>query len=150
MPRPNPKSIDETHALLSSADYVADRSLATALYLSLAMQRPLFLEGEAGVGKTEIAKVIAGALGRDLKAVAVHGREGITGARGAKDIAFHAIRGGDIVGEHTVIFAGSGERIELTHRASERRIYAQGALRAALWARGKPPGLYSMQDVLGL
>jgi MoxR-like ATPase len=66
MPRPNPKSIDETHALLSSADYVADRSLATALYLSLAMQRPLFLEGEAGVGKTEIAKVIAGALGREL------------------------------------------------------------------------------------
>jgi MoxR-like ATPase len=66
MPRPNPKSIDETHALLSSADYVADRSLATALYLSLAMQRPLFLEGEAGVGKTEIAKVIAGSLGREL------------------------------------------------------------------------------------
>jgi MoxR-like ATPase len=66
MPRPNPRSIDETHELLSSADYVADRSLATALYLALAMQRPLFLEGEAGVGKTEIAKVVAGALGREL------------------------------------------------------------------------------------
>ena len=66
MPRPLPKSIDETHKLLGEADYVADRSLATALYLSLAMQRPLFLEGEAGVGKTEIAKVIAAALGREL------------------------------------------------------------------------------------
>jgi MoxR-like ATPase len=66
MPRPDPRSIDETHELLSSADYVADRSLATALYLALAMQRPLFLEGEAGVGKTEIAKVVAGALGREL------------------------------------------------------------------------------------
>jgi MoxR-like ATPase len=66
MPRPNPRSIDETHQLLSSADYVADRSLATALYLALAMQRPLFLEGEAGVGKTEIAKVVAGALDREL------------------------------------------------------------------------------------
>ncbi|MEW6687804.1 MAG: MoxR family ATPase [Pseudomonadota bacterium] len=66
MPRPLPKSIDETHELLGSADYVADRSLATALYLSLGMQRPLFLEGEAGVGKTEIAKVVAGALGREL------------------------------------------------------------------------------------
>jgi MoxR-like ATPase len=66
MPRPNPRSIDQTHELLSSADYVADRSLATALYLALAMQRPLFLEGEAGVGKTEIAKVVAGALGREL------------------------------------------------------------------------------------
>src|SRR3990170_2689063 len=66
MPRPLPKSIDETHERLGSADYVADRSLATALYLSLAMQRPLFLEGEAGVGKTEIAKVIAASLGREL------------------------------------------------------------------------------------
>ena len=66
MPRPLPKSIDETHKLLGEADYVADRSLATALYLSLAMQRPLFLEGEAGVGKTEIAKVVADALGREL------------------------------------------------------------------------------------
>src|SRR5579862_1256795 len=66
MPKALPKSIDETYALLGSADYVADRSLATALYLSLAMQRPLFLEGEAGVGKTEIAKVIAGSLGREL------------------------------------------------------------------------------------
>jgi len=66
MPRALPKSIDETHELLGSADYVADRSLATALYLSLAMQRPLFLEGEAGVGKTEIAKVIAASLGREL------------------------------------------------------------------------------------
>src|SRR5258706_12607201 len=66
MPRPLPKSIDETHKLLGEADYVADRSLATALYLSLSMQRPLFLEGEAGVGKTEIAKVIAAALGREL------------------------------------------------------------------------------------
>ncbi|MEM9026720.1 MAG: 4-hydroxy-tetrahydrodipicolinate reductase [Verrucomicrobiota bacterium] len=80
----------------------------------------------------------------------VHGRSGIVGARPQKEIGVHAVRGGDIIGEHTVYFAGEGERVELTHRASDRRIFAQGAIRAAQWAVGKPNGLYNMEDVLGL
>lgn len=80
----------------------------------------------------------------------VHGREGLVGARPRQEIGVHAIRGGDIVGEHTVYFCGEGERIELTHRASDRKIFAQGAVRAAHWARGKAPGIYNMEDVLGL
>lgn len=80
----------------------------------------------------------------------VHGREGLVGARPRKEIGVHAIRGGDIVGEHTVYFCGDGERIELTHRATDRKIFAQGAVRAAQWAVGKAPGVYNMEDVLGL
>lgn len=80
----------------------------------------------------------------------VHGREGIVGARPRKEIGVHAIRGGDIVGEHTVYFCGDGERIELTHRATDRKIFAQGAVRAAQWSVGKAPGVYNMEDVLGL
>lgn len=80
----------------------------------------------------------------------VHGREGLVGARPAKEIGVHAIRGGDIVGEHTVYFCGEGERIELTHRATDRKIFAVGAVRAAQWAVGKAPGIYNMEDVLGL
>ena len=80
----------------------------------------------------------------------VHGREGLVGARPRKEIGVHAIRGGDIVGEHTVYFCGEGERIELTHRATDRKIFAQGAVRAAHWAVGKAPGVYNMEDVLGL
>ncbi len=79
-----------------------------------------------------------------------HGREGVTGARPEGQIGVHALRGGDVVGEHTVHFAGEGERIELSHRASDRSIFAQGALRAAHWVLSQPPGLYDMQDVLGL
>ncbi|PXA03993.1 4-hydroxy-tetrahydrodipicolinate reductase [Coraliomargarita sinensis] len=79
-----------------------------------------------------------------------HGRQGLTGARPQKEIGVHAIRGGDIVGEHTVYFIGDGERIELTHKASDRKIFAQGAVRAAHWAVGKSPGVYNMEDVLGL
>lgn len=79
-----------------------------------------------------------------------HGREGNVGERSGTEIAVHAVRGGDVVGDHTVIFAGAGERIELTHRASSRETFAHGALRAARWIIGKPAGLYSMQDVLGL
>jgi len=79
-----------------------------------------------------------------------HGREGLTGARPKKEIGVHAIRGGDIVGEHTVYFIGEGERIELTHKASDRKIFARGAVRAAHWAVGKEPGVYNMEDVLGL
>lgn len=84
------------------------------------------------------------------KSNVVHGREGIVGARPKKEIGVHAIRGGDIVGEHTVYFCGEGERIELTHRATDRKIFAQGALRAARWIIGKAPGIYNMEDVLGL
>ena len=78
------------------------------------------------------------------------GRDGMTGARRAGDIGFASLRGGTVVGDHSVIFAGPAERIELTHRAEDRMIFARGALRAALWARGKAPGLYSMADVLGV
>jgi 4-hydroxy-tetrahydrodipicolinate reductase len=81
---------------------------------------------------------------------AVRSRDGHTGARRAGDIGFATLRGGSVVGEHTVVFAGLGERIELAHRAEDRSIFARGAVRAALWARGKKPGYYSMADVLGL
>lgn len=80
----------------------------------------------------------------------VHGREGLVGARPKKEIGVHAIRGGDIVGEHTVFFCGDGERFELTHRATDRKIFAQGAIRAARWATSQKPSIYNMEDVLGL
>lgn len=79
-----------------------------------------------------------------------HGREGITGARRQSEIGVHSLRGGDVIGDHTVIFAGAGERLELIHRASDRAVFARGALRAARWVVGKKPGVYDMQDVLGL
>lgn len=97
-----------------------------------------------------LGEVVAAALGRELKNCAVYGRQGDTGERDAKAIGFHAIRGGDTVGEHTVIFAGSGERVEVTVRSQSRMTYAAGALRAAQFLRGKKAGLYDMQDVLGL
>jgi 4-hydroxy-tetrahydrodipicolinate reductase len=97
-----------------------------------------------------LGEVVARALGRELGKVAVHGRRGETGERPAKQIGFHALRGGDIVGEHTVMFAGEGERVELTVRSQSRATYAQGALRAAKWLKGRPAGLYDMSDVLGL
>ena len=86
----------------------------------------------------------------DLKKVSVHGREGISGERPVDQIGFHAIRGGDFVGDHTVLFSADGECVELSHRATSRDTFAVGALRAAAWVAGKAPGLYSMQDVLGL
>ena len=98
----------------------------------------------------KLGEIIASSLKRDLKKEAKHGREGDTGVRPARQIAFHAIRGGDIVGEHTVIFAGAGERVEITIRSQSRMTYALGALRAARFLRGKPAGLYDMNDVLGL
>ena len=79
-----------------------------------------------------------------------HGREGLIGERPANEIGVHSIRGGDVVGDHTVTFAGAGERLELSHKAASRETFALGALRAARWIVGKPPGLYSMEDVLGL
>jgi 4-hydroxy-tetrahydrodipicolinate reductase len=97
-----------------------------------------------------MGEVIAGALGRDLSKVAVYGREGLTGERDPSTIGFATVRGGDIVGDHTVMFAGIGERIEITHRSSSRATYAQGALRACRFLADRDSGLYDMQDVLGL
>lgn len=97
-----------------------------------------------------LGEIIADKLGRDLKECAVYGREGITGERGRNTIGFETIRAGDIVGEHTVMFASAGERVEITHKASSRRTFASGAVRAAGWIMEHPKGLYDMQDVLGL
>jgi len=97
-----------------------------------------------------MGEVVANALGRDLKTHAVYGREGHTGERDRKTIGFATVRAGDIVGDHTVMFAGMGERIEITHRASSRMTFANGAMRAAAWVIGRDSGLYDMQDVLGL
>lgn len=97
-----------------------------------------------------LAEQAAGGREVDLGTVADYGRRGMTGERVPGRIGIHAIRGGDIVGDHTVIFATDGERLELTHRAGSRDIFAAGAVRAALWAAGKPAGLYNMQDVLEL
>lgn len=98
----------------------------------------------------KMGEVIAGALGRNLKDCAVYGREGVTGERQRETIGFATVRGGDIVGDHTAMFAGTGERVEITHRSSSRTTYAQGALRAAQFLMSKPPGLYDMWDVLDL
>ncbi len=98
----------------------------------------------------KFGEMISRALGRDLARNAVHGRKGNVGERDSKAIGFHAIRGGDIVGEHTVMFAGEGERVEITVRSASRMTYAQGALRAARFLKDKEHGLFDMQDVLGL
>jgi 4-hydroxy-tetrahydrodipicolinate reductase len=98
----------------------------------------------------KLGEVVAKALNRKLSDVAKHGREGDTGERDPRAIGFHAVRGGDIVGEHTVMFAGPGERVEVTVRSQSRTTYAAGALRAAKFLKNKGPGLYEMQDVLGL
>ena len=98
----------------------------------------------------KMGEVIADALGRDLKDCAVYGREGVTGERDPSTIGFATVRGGDIVGDHTVLFAGTGERIEITHKSSSRVTYAHGALRGARFIADKANGLYDMQDVLGL
>ena len=93
---------------------------------------------------------MAEALGLSLEEVAAHGRHGLVGERPKAQIGFHAVRAGDIVGEHTVVFGGMGERVELRHVATSRETFARGALRAAKFLVGKPPGTYSMADVLGL
>jgi len=93
--------------------------------------------------------VVAGALGRDLRKAAIYGREGVTGERKDETIGFAAIRGGDLVGDHTVMFIGSGERLEISHRASSRSNFASGALRAARFVAAKKSGLFDMADVLG-
>ena len=97
-----------------------------------------------------MGEVVADALGRDLKDCAVYGREGHTGERETKTIGFETIRAGDIVGDHTVMFAGNGERVEITHKASSRMTFANGAIRASNWLMSSDSGLFDMQDVLGL
>lgn len=97
-----------------------------------------------------LAQILAEVRQADLAKVLQHGREGLVGERTDTEIGMHSLRGGDVVGDHTVVFAGMGERLELTHRASSRETFAQGALRAAEWVITKKPGLYDMQDVLGL
>lgn len=97
-----------------------------------------------------LVEILAEARGWDAQADSRHGRAGMLGERPQREIGVHALRGGDVVGDHTVVFAASGERLELTHKASSRETFARGALRAALWAHGRAPGLYDMQDVLGL
>jgi 4-hydroxy-tetrahydrodipicolinate reductase len=98
----------------------------------------------------KMGEVVAAALGRDLKDCAVYARQGLTGERDPSTIGFAALRGGDIVGDHTVMFCGTGERIEITHKSASRATYAQGALRAARFLAGQSSGLFGMEDVLGL
>ncbi len=106
-------------------------------------------DAPSGTAK-KMAQVIAETLGRDLEQVAVPGRSGLVGERRPEEIGILALRGGDIVGDHTVTFAGLGERVEITHRAHSRDTFARGAVRAAKWVVGRVPGLYDMMDVLGL
>jgi 4-hydroxy-tetrahydrodipicolinate reductase len=107
------------------------------------------LDAPSGTAR-RLGEILAEAAGGTYEELTQHGRHGDVGARPAKVIGMHAVRGGDVVGDHTVYFATPGERLELTHRASSRDTFASGALRAAAWVRDRPPGLYSMQHVLGL
>jgi 4-hydroxy-tetrahydrodipicolinate reductase len=113
------------------------------------MHHRLKKDSPSGTAK-RLGEIIAGTRSLRFDKASRHGREGLVGERTRNEIGVHALRGGDIVGEHTVYFAGSGERIELTHRASSRDTFAKGALRAADWLLGKPAGWYEMRDVLGL
>jgi 4-hydroxy-tetrahydrodipicolinate reductase len=106
-------------------------------------------DAPSGTART-LAEILAGVRNLQLDEALRHGRSGITGERTRQEIGMHSLRGGDVVGDHTVVFASAGERVELTHKASSRETFADGALRAAEWVAGKAPGLYSMQDVLGL
>jgi 4-hydroxy-tetrahydrodipicolinate reductase len=113
------------------------------------MHHRLKKDAPSGTAKS-LAKILAEVRQQKLEEVARHGRVGIVGERMQSEIGIHSIRGGDVVGDHTVIFANAGERLELTHKASSRDTFANGALRAALWVVKQNPGLYNMQDVLGL
>jgi len=113
------------------------------------MHHRLKQDAPSGTAKS-LAEILAEVRQQQLPKVARHGREGIVGERTAGEIGIHSVRGGDVVGDHTVIFATPGERMELTHKASSRETFAHGALRAALWVVRQKPGLYDMQDVLGL
>jgi 4-hydroxy-tetrahydrodipicolinate reductase len=113
------------------------------------MHHRLKRDAPSGTAKT-LAEILAKVRNQQLEQVVRHGREGIVGERTAAEIGMHSIRGGDVFGDHTVIFAGLGERVELTHKVSSRDTLANGALRAAQWVMAQKPGLYDMQDVLGL
>jgi 4-hydroxy-tetrahydrodipicolinate reductase len=113
------------------------------------MHHRLKKDAPSGTAKS-LAEILAEVRKQQLEKVARHGRVGIVGERTAAEIGIHSVRGGDVVGDHTVIFANTGERLELTHKASSRDTFANGALRAALWVVKQKPGLYDMQDVLGL
>jgi 4-hydroxy-tetrahydrodipicolinate reductase len=115
----------------------------------LEMHHRLKKDAPSGTAAT-LTQILADARLQTLQKAARYGRQGDVGARTAAEIGVHSIRGGDVVGDHTVIFAGAGERLELTHKASSRDTFALGALRAAQWVLGRKPGLYDMQDVLGL
>lgn len=146
--------------------FAANYSIGVNLLLSLVRQTSAIMGEHADIEIVEahhrfkkdapsgtavaIGEVIANELGRDLSQCAVYGRQGETGVREQKTIGFCTIRAGDIVGEHTAIFASIGERIELSHKASSRLTFANGALTAAIWVKNKPPGLYNMQQVLNL
>ena len=106
------------------------------------------LDAPSGTART-LAEVVCAETGLDYEKDVMHGREGLVGARPQRQIGMHSLRGGDVVGDHTVMFATDGERVELTHKASSRMTFASGAVRAALWLTGKPAALYTMQDVLG-
>jgi 4-hydroxy-tetrahydrodipicolinate reductase len=113
------------------------------------MHHRLKRDAPSGAAKT-LAEILAAVRKQQFDRVTRYGRSGIVGERTAEEIGLHSVRGGDVVGDHTVIFAGVGERLELTHKASTRETFANGALRAAQWVLNQKPGLYSMQDVLGL
>ena len=113
------------------------------------MHHRLKKDAPSGTAMT-LAEILAAVRNEQLGDVLKHGREGIVGERTAREIGMHSIRGGDVVGDHTVIFAATGERLELTHKASNRDTFANGALRAAMWVVNRQPGLYNMQHVLGL
>jgi 4-hydroxy-tetrahydrodipicolinate reductase len=113
------------------------------------MHHRLKRDAPSGTAET-LARILSEVRRRQLKKVLRHGRAGIVGERTSEEIGMHSVRGGDVVGDHTVIFAGIGERVELTHKASSRETFAKGALRAAQWVVKQRPGLYDMQDVLGL
>ena len=135
--------------LLGLVEQVA-RTLDPAFDIEIVeMHHPHKVDAPSG---TALALGRAAARGRavELDAVGVRARDGITGARGVGEIGFAVLRGGDVAGDHRVVFAGQGERIELAHLASDRRIYSLGAVRAAMWAGAQPPGLYGMSEVLGL
>jgi 4-hydroxy-tetrahydrodipicolinate reductase len=128
---------------------MASRSLGPAYDVEVfEIHHKLKVDAPSGTA-LKLGEVAAAARGASLDKDGVFSRHGVTGERRAGAIGFSVARGGDIVGDHTVYFAGAGERLEITHRSSSRATYAQGALRAALFVHGKPPGLYDMQDVLG-
>ncbi|WP_439670990.1 4-hydroxy-tetrahydrodipicolinate reductase [Cupriavidus necator] len=129
---------------------VAARLLSTGYDIEVIEAHHRFKVDAPSGTALKMGEVIADALGRDLKTCAVYTREGHTGERDPNSIGFATVRGGDIVGDHTVMFAGIGERIEISHKSSSRQSYADGAVRAARFLADKPNGLFDMQDVLGL